>query len=224
MASTSLPPPLREGPHSRGPDRPARLRRWWRRHVVAHRRLLVALCLGLAALGTLRTVAPAPPPTDEVLVAARDLPAGTELTHSDLTLVTYARGTAPDGAQTDPLGATLASPLRRGEAVTDVRLLTPDLMDGHPGRVAVPVRVVDPAAADLLRVGDTVDLLSADPATGDVTVVARAARVVALPPEPDGVSGQGSSGRVVVVALTHDEVEPVTVATVRQFLTVVWSR
>lgn len=188
--------------------------------------------MGVAALATLRTVAPPPPPTQTVTVAARDLPAGTVLEADDLTRAAYARGTAPDGVVADDAavaGRTLASPLRRGEPVTDVRLLTPDLMAGHPGRVAVPVRVVDPAAVELLRVGDAVDLLSADPAAGTVETVARAAPVVALPEHGDGsgsggVSGQLTPGRVVVVALAADEVEPVTVAAVRQFLTVVWSR
>lgn len=194
--------------------------------MLARRRALAAVCLAVATLATLRVVAPPPPPTDHVWVAAQDLPAGTVLGSGDLTRAPYARGTVPAGAVpvATATGRTLASPLRRGEAVTDVRLLTPDLMSGHPGRVAVPVRVVDPAAVDLLRVGDTVDLLSADPAAGTVDTVARAARVVALPSETDGVSGQTTPGKVVVVALLPDEVEPVTVAMVRQFVTVVWSR
>lgn len=219
MAAT--PTPARSGTRTQGVVH--RLRRSWRTRVLAHRRALVAVCLGVATVATLRALAPPPAPTDDVWVATRDLPAGVVLAPDDLTPAAYARGTAPDGAVTDAAGETLASPLRRGEPVTDVRLLTPDLMAGHPGRVAVPVRVVDPAAVDLMRVGDQVDLLSTDPAAGTVTTVARGATVVALPADRAGVSGGATAGRVVVVALAPGEVEAVTVAAVRQFLSVVWS-
>lgn len=226
MAATSVPDPT----HGPARDRRAapgvvrRLLRGLRRRALTHRRALAALCVACAVLATVRTLAPPPPPTEKVRVAARDLPAGTMLKGGDVELVPYARGTAPDGLVTDVVGHTLASPLRRGEPLTDVRVLAPDLMAGHPGRVAVPVRVVDPAAVALLRVGDAVDLLSADPAAGTVATVAREARVVALPPEEEGVSGQATAGRVLVVALAPDEVESVTIAAVQQFLTVVWSR
>lgn len=222
MAATSVPDPI-HGP-TPGPGVARRLLRRGRRRVLAHRRVLAALCVACAVLATVHTLAPPAPPTETVRVAARDLPAGTLLTARDLEVAPYARGTAPDGLVADGVGRTLASPLRRGEPLTDARLLTPDLMAGHPGRVAVPVRVVDPAAVALLRVGDAVDLLSADPAAGTVATVARGARVVALPPEEEGVSGQAAAGRVLVVALTPDEVETVTIAAVQQFLTVVWSR
>lgn len=220
MAETSV--PTRSGPRPKGVV--LRLRRSWRSRVLAHRRGLVAVCVGVAVLATVRTLAPPPAPTDEVWVATRDLPAGVVLTSGDLTPTAYARGTAPDGVVPDAAGETLASPLRRGEPVTDVRLLTPDLMTGHPDRVALPVRVTDPAAVDLVRVGDRVDLLSTDPAAGTVTTVARAATVVALPADEPGSHGGATAGRVVVVALEDDEVEPVTVAAVRQFLSVAWSR
>lgn len=192
--------------------------------MLARRRLLAALCLVVASLATLRTLAPPPPPVDSVLVAAQDLPAGSVLGAGDVVEAAWARGTAPDGVVGAPQGRTLASPLRRGEPVTDARLLTPDLMEGHPGRVAVPVRVVDPAAVEVLRIGDEVDLLSADPARSAVETVARAARVAALPVDPEGLSGQATAGRLVVLAVRPDEVEPVTLAAVGQFLTVVWSR
>ncbi|QCC78124.1 SAF domain-containing protein [Nocardioides daphniae] len=201
-----------------------RVRRWWRRHVLAHRRGLAACCVAVAALATLRTVAPPPPPVVETWVAARDLPAGTALTASDVELAAYAVGTVPDGVVAAPAGRRLASPLRRGEPVTDARVLGPDLLEGYPGRTAVPVRVPDATVVDLVRVGDTVDLVSADPSTGRAATVARDAPVVALPPDPEGVSGQVASGRVVVVALAPDDVDDVTVAAVQQFLTVVWSR
>lgn len=191
--------------------------------MLAHRRLLLALCLVVAVLATLRALAPPPPPVDRVVVAARDLPAGRVLAGGDVEVVPYARGTAPDGLVGQAVGRVLASPLRRGEPVTDARLLGPGLAARHPGRALLPVRVTDAAAVELLRVGDVVDLVSTDPGAGTVETAARKAQVVALPPEPERTSGQASAGRVVVVALDPAEVEPVSVAMVRQFLTVVWA-
>jgi hypothetical protein len=42
-----------------------------------------------------------------------------------------------------PEGRTLAGPVRAGEPVTDVRLVSPSLAAGYPGRVLVPVRIAD---------------------------------------------------------------------------------
>lgn len=180
--------------------------------------------MGVAALATLRAVSPAPAPGVETWVASRDLPAGTSLVAGDVARATYAPEDVPDGLVEAPEGAQLASPLRRGEPVTDARVLGPDLAAGYPGRTAVPVRVPDPAVVGLLRVGDAVDVLSADPSTGGAATVARDAPVVALPRDSEGVTGQATTGRLVVLALLPEEVQGVTVAAVQQFLTVVWSR
>ena len=64
-----------------------------------------------------------------VVVAARDLSPGTELTVDDLQLETRLRPTIPDGSESDigsVVGSTLAGPARRGEVLTDVRLLAAD--------------------------------------------------------------------------------------------------
>lgn len=139
-------------------------------------------------------------------------------------MAAYASGTVPDGLSDDPVGRTTTGPLRRGEAVTDARLVSPDLMAGHPDVVAVPVRLPDPATVALLRAGDTVDLVAADPATGRAETVARRARVVAIPKAEEAGPTQGQAGRVVVLGLAPDEVEGVTVAAVQAFLAVTWSR
>ena len=66
--------------------------------------------------------------------------------------------------------------------MTDARLLTRSLLAGYPGLVAVPVRIGDPAAVRLLRVGDRVDLLAADPqAESAARVVGRDVPVLAIP-------------------------------------------
>ena len=68
-----------------------------------------------------------------VLTAARDLDGGV-LAPGDLTAIDLPAPAVPDGAL--PSGArvagrVLASPVRRGEPLTDVRLLGPGLLAAH---------------------------------------------------------------------------------------------
>ena len=71
-----------------------------------------------------------------------------------------------DGSQADlatVVGSTLASPTRRGEVLTDVRLLGSRLAESTagPGARIVPLHLADSALIDLVRVGDVVDVLTA---------------------------------------------------------------
>ena len=129
----------------------------------------------------------------------------------------------PDGLAEDAAGSTLASPLRRGEAVTDARLVGPDLADSDPARVSVPVRLPDAGAAALLRPGDVVDLLATDPQAGGATAVARRVPVLAVPP-PRSEAAAAQPGALVVVGLTPTEVPVVTDAGVRLFLSYSFAR
>ena len=88
----------------------------------------------------------------------------------------------PDGLARAAVGRTLAAPLRRGEPVTDVRLVGPELTDGTPGLTAVPVRLPDAAMVALLEVGDLIDLIATDPQGSGATVVAAGVPVLAIPP------------------------------------------
>ena len=102
-------------------------------------------------------------------MAARDLGSGTALTAADVRLEKRSATTVPDGSASGPgrvLGSTLASPARRGEVLTDVRLLGSRLAESTagPGARIVPLHLADSALIDLVRVGDVVDVLAA-PAT-----------------------------------------------------------
>jgi Flp pilus assembly protein CpaB len=194
-----------------------------RRAVLRRRRLLAALLTGVAAVAGLRATAPPPDPTVAVLVAAQDLPAGSRLSGDDLTTAEFRPGTEPDGLVTDPNGLTLATSLRRGEPVTDTRVLGPALTDGHPGMVATPVRLPDPATASLLRVGDRVDVLAADPQGGPTQTLAESALVLALPAPVDAAVADSLPGRLVVLGLAGSEVQAVAGASVTHFLTVTYT-
>jgi hypothetical protein len=114
--------------------------------------------------------------------------------------------------------------VRAGEPITDARLVTASLLDGYPGLVAVPVRIGDPGAVRLLRVGDRVDLLAADPqGTADARVVGRDVPVLAIPRA--GEDGPGlTNGALVVLGLSDAAAREVAHASVAALLSVVLTR
>jgi len=160
--------------------------------------LAAGLAAGSVATG-LSVVAPDAPRSAGVLTVTRDLPAGTAVTSADVRATSVPAGLQPAGALRDPgqaVGRLVAGPVRRGEALTDVRLLGAALLP--PGsEVALPVRLAEPATAALVVAGDRVDVLSASPdgaATADV--VAAGLRVLAVP----DVGGAGDGALLVVAA------------------------
>jgi Flp pilus assembly protein CpaB len=183
------------------------LRPDWSRTVLA-RRIAAGGCVVLAGIVTLRSN----PAGDyaEVLVAAHDLRPGTALGADDVRLERRLAATIPDGSQADigaVVGSTLAGPTRRGEVLTDVRLLGSRLAESTagPGTRIVPLHLADGALIDLVRAGDVVDVLAA-PSTGAQGDAPTATKVVATDAVVVLVSAkqklQGAdSDRVVLVAL-----------------------
>ena len=123
------------------------------------------------------------PKTVTVVVAATDLAAGTVLRAGALSQVELPAGAVPDGAARSPdelAGRVLAGHLRRGEPVTDVRIVGPGLTAMlAPGQVAAPVRLPDLAVAGLVAAGDRVDVLVTAPDAATAEVVAAGALVLA---------------------------------------------
>lgn len=204
-----------------------------RRGVLAHRRLLAFLLTASAVVIGFSAIRPDPPDTSTMAVASRDLPVGTVLTAADLTDIETDPGSVPADLADAPLGERLAAPLRRGEPVTDVRLVGPELTEGHPDLVAVPVRLPDAEMAGLLHVGDTVDLYVTDPATAATAQVTTDTLILSLPQATeasgDDSSVQGktegfgdaftSAGRLVIVGVAANSVKDVTSAGVGGYLT-----
>jgi len=172
------------------------------------RRLVAAALLAVAALAGLKGVTPKPLPTVTVWAAAHDLSGGRPLVVSDLTRLALPVAAVPAGALRPTarlVGRLLAAPVRRGEPLTDVRLLGPSLLATlpTPGLVAIPIRVADgSAAAAVVKAGDLVDVLEvADPSTGGprrpLTVATRVP-VLTVPGPGDSTDGGG----LVVLAAT----------------------
>ena len=179
----------------------------WTRTVLARRVAAAGLVL-LAGVAALR-----PDPAGElaaVVVAAHDLTPGSALTADDVRIETRLATAIPDGSQADlgaVVGSTLASPTRRGEVLTDVRLLSSRLAESTagPGARIVPLRLADDALIDLVRVGDVVDILAA-PTTDARADSQSFAKVVATDAVVVLVSAKGKvrdagTDRVVLVAL-----------------------
>ncbi|WP_210502937.1 SAF domain-containing protein [Nocardioides xinjiangensis] len=202
---------------------PARRRLRAVRHQLRRRRRLIAATLAAAAVfSALRTLAPPPPDTVDVLVAARDLPAGSLLGDDDLVRRAWPAELAPPGAADVAAGRVLAGAVGRGEVVTGVRLVGPDLADAEPGRTVVPVRLPDAGMATLLRPGDEVDLMATDPGTGESELVAGGVTVLATPTGvPEGPAG-GSGGALVVVGTSPAEAVAVAGSALTHYLTVSW--
>jgi pilus assembly protein CpaB len=180
------------------------------------RRLVVAALTGVAVLCGIDAARPAAPATQRIWVAARDLPGGEPISASDIRVERIPLADLPaDALQPDRslVGRLLAAPMRRGEPLTDVRLLSPSLLaaTAPPGDVAVPVRVADgPAALALVHPGDLVDVLAAaDPDAGTAAATATVVhdvRVLATPSHDDGADGassDGSGGLLIVAANNH---------------------
>ncbi len=203
-------------------DRLTRRLRAVRRAVLARRRLLAAVLAAVAVAGGVHAVAAPPPATVTVLTAARDLPAGTVLGPDDLVESDFAPGSVPAGV-TDAVGQTLAAAVRRGEPVTDVRLVGPALTAGDPVRTALPVRLPDAGMVALLDVGDRIDLVATDPQGGGSHVVAGGVPVLAIPP-PDDEAVTGQPGALVVVGVPPTDVTGLADAGVRYFLTYAFTR
>lgn len=168
-----------------------------------HRAVLAGLLVAGAVVTALPVLAPAPPPSVQVLAAARDLAPGKPLTAEDLTTVSLPKALAPDGALGDvaaAVGRAVSGSVRRGEPLTDVRLLGSGLLQGR-GLVAAPVRLADTATVALLHAGDRVDVLAAPTSSEGAPVsavtVAAGVQVLAV---PGGEDTDGQGGLVVLAA------------------------
>ncbi|HST66522.1 MAG TPA: Flp pilus assembly protein CpaB [Mycobacteriales bacterium] len=198
----------------------------WPRRVLVGLLLLVAAVLAVRPHPAAVPAAAAPPETD-VVVAVRDLAAGTVLAAADLRTVAMPAGLVPAGVVGRPsvlVGRIAAGAIRRGETVTDARVVGPGLTAGlGPGEsAAVPVRLADADAAALVRPGDRVDVLGTpvapdgtQPAAGDAVDVATGVRVLAVLGGRDAADGV-----VLVIGTTQQTARRLAGAAARHRLTV----
>jgi SAF domain len=185
-------------------------------HSVRTRRVAAGALVLLAAAAAVR-----PDPDGAVtaaVVASRDLTPGVALTVDDVRVEKRLTATLPDGAQENldtAVGAMPAGPVRRGEVLTDVRVLGTRLTEsaaGPDGRV-VPLQLEQSAVLDVVREGDVVDIVTAPQSDPEATprVIATDAVVVLVSVESEGLAAAGD--RVVLVALPVAAANAVAAAT-----------
>lgn len=191
-------------------------------HTVAARRAAAAALVLLAGVAALRDN-----PDGErgrAVVAARDISPGIKLSAEDIRVENRLSETLPDGFAVDPekvIGSTTAGPVRRGEVITDVRVLGSRLAESAAGPDAriVPLHLSDNAVLDVVRSGDLVDILAAPASDSDAEprLVATDAVVVLVSPKPKMATDTGD--RVVLVALPETAATSVAGAALVQTVT-----
>lgn len=178
-----------------------------------------AVCAALAVWAGLTSVHHGTARTVSVLVAAHDLPPGAVVGPGDLRTVGLQADVVPPSAirpGATVVGQAIAVAVPAGLPLTRAALSVGRVLP--KGTEAVPVRLADPGAADLLHPGDRVDVLVAHgdgttavdiaPADGggvgaartaDATIVAGDVAVLSVPTPR---TASGDQGGLVVVAAT----------------------
>lgn len=189
---------------------------------VLARRVAAGGLVVLAAAAALR-----PDPADartDVVIARHDLSPGTTLSAGDIGIERRTAATVPDGALQSieaVVGATLAGPARRGEIITDARVLGSRLagLAVGPGARVVPLHLADAAVLDLIRPGDVVDVLGAVSAESDAEPRVVAADAVVVLVSAKQKSAGAANDRVVLVALPAAAATALAGATLVQTVT-----
>lgn len=191
-----------------------------------HRRLLASGCAAAAVAFGLSALAPKPGTVVHVLAAAHDIAAGATLTSADVHAIGLPPSVVPAGAlraDDDITGRVVAAAVRRGEALTDVRLVGASMFRAvGAGLVATPVRIADADSAHLLQPGDVVDVLASNEhsASSAAPVVATGVRVLAVP-APSDSSLSLDDGALVILATSPSAAATLASAGVTSRLSVV---
>ena len=174
------------------------------RRIRTLRRLLalgLLVCAGAMAIAQQQAPGPGVPAVE----LARDLPAGSRLGSADLRAVRVS--VVPDGALASTsivTGRTLTGPARRGELLTDARLVPTSGPSPGPGRAAVPITLTDMAAAELLGPGMHIAVIAVDEDGQSRTITSDA---VVLSVQPAGSAPKTGDSRLVVLAVASNQAD-----------------
>lgn len=186
-----------------------------------------SVAVALFALAIVLAVRPdaAGGPSAPLLVAARDLAAGSTLRASDVHVVRAPASFVPVGALRAPsaaVGGVLAGAARAGEPLTDARLVgrSHGAGSGAPGSAAVPIRLSDPDVADLLHPGAKVDVVTVDESAQGRRLLASAVTVLTVTaPREDRSLGQ-RQGRIVLISAPAEIATRIAAVSLNQPVTV----
>jgi Flp pilus assembly protein CpaB len=174
---------------------PRTLRRWRYRYA----RWLGAGLAGLAATLGMSAALPAAPSTVEVMLAARDIPAGAEISPGDVSAATLPADTVAYAVPDRVVGRRAAAGIGAGEPVTEHRLSVRRQIP--PGRVVMAIPAPTGMSSAWLRPGDHALAMVPTPDP------AMAASGLAL--EDDQGFGHTASSRAIeVTVLAADAAQP----------------
>jgi pilus assembly protein CpaB len=141
----------------------------------------------------------------KTLVATREILSGAVINEKDVALRDLPIHVVADGsfrAMNDAIGQIAVGAIRRGEVITDARVVAPSLLS-ESGLVAIAITLNDSANAQLVHAGDHVDVLASQ-GGAIVSDGAAPARLVASDVEVLSTKTHESKG-VVVLAVTASE-------------------
>lgn len=185
---------------------------------------MAAALLGTVAL--VSVVSPAQPPTQTVVIASREIPAGQTITTDHLRTVQLPEADLPDGHITDPaltIGKMAIATIPVKAVVTKHGVFTAGELNAADGKAIMPLRLAEEGLQDLLRVGAHIDLIGFGSANGEAKVIATQIRIAAIPldTQSTGFGSTAEKGTLVLVEVTPDEAAVITTATLSSKLSVI---
>ena len=201
--------------------------RSWARKILIRRLIAGALAVTAGVLAV-NSLTAGHPQSVSAIIAVKDLPAGTQLADSDIAVREVAAGLMPTGAFHEVPAVrdkVLASSVRAGEALTDVRLIGPEnikITTGDPKAAAVPIKLADARVADLLQPGSRIDVIGKGADQRASPMLATDAIVLSIRQADGAQGGIGAMGRdrLIVVALPREKAAQVAAAALSEPLAI----
>lgn len=183
-----------------------RVSTWSKSSRIKPQRIAAAVCFACACALVVWMLTPEQTGTP-IVVAARDLPPGSELRSPDLTVVEFPTHLVPDKALTsvsDAEDKRTSAGLSQGSPVTQSAVLDEQALPEGSTDLLMPVRLADDASAALLQPGQRIRLFSSLP-DGGSDVVVKEVTIARLVDKSDGISAE--SGQLVSVILSTDDAQ-----------------
>jgi len=131
-------------------------------HFIKYRRMIAAVCAGLAVSLCVKALAPRAPHESTVLVLAHQVAPGMKLLASDVTTRTLPDQAIWNGILTRPteaVGRVTGHALEAGQPVSATDLIGRNLLNGLPaGTVAIEIPATQLANTSLVESGNHIDL------------------------------------------------------------------
>ncbi|MCI4010313.1 SAF domain-containing protein [Brevibacterium sp. ZH18] len=180
------------------------VRSWPKTTRIKPQRIAAALCFACACALVAWLLTPNPVGIP-VVIAAKNLPPGSELRSQDLTMADFPSRLVPDKAILsidDADGRRTSAGLSKGSPLTQSTVLDQQSLPDGSSDLLMPVRLADDSSAALLQPGQRIRLFSSLPDGGSEIVVNEVtiARIVS---GDEGITSE--AGQIVSVILSADD-------------------